>query len=91
MRFDLFDAMAMMRQEFGDNSQMMLYTRHEGIHIRLSVYTNENDFHTEFTVSYEQANNDEYITTMNFEFKKSIRILQDQVKRDEEKYDYRYL
>lgn len=91
MKFDLFDAMSILRKEFGDNSQLLLYTRHEGIHIRLSVYTNENDFHTEFTVSYEQANNDEYVTTMNFEFKKSIRMLQDLLRRDGEHYDYKYL
>ena len=74
MKFDLFDAMAIIKKEFGDSGELLLRTAEYGYAIRISVFHNGEFHHKQELINYHEIT-DSKVHVMNFKFNKAIKEL----------------
>jgi len=75
MKFDLFDAAAMMKAKFGEDSEVLVRNTPLGIAIRMQVYEKREWHHREFTVSQDQIDSDEDVLLINMMWKRGMAEL----------------
>ena len=78
MKFDLFDAMAILKTEFGNDCRLMMYPVGSDIEIRLSVLPpNEQSCNTQFMVSSHEIASDDFVGITGRKFHRGITELRE--------------
>ena len=74
MKFDLFDAIQIMRKHFGNDGEILIRSDNFGITTRLSVFRNGQFYNVSFSASYTELT-DAYIDIMTKRFNSSLTQL----------------
>jgi len=78
MKFDLFDALAILKKEFGNDCRLTLYNEGSDIAIRLTVIPPEQpSCNTQFMVTSQEIISDDYICVTSRKFHRAIKELRE--------------
>lgn len=81
MKFDLFDVIANIRYHFGGEFELIMSPYEYGIKIRIMVH-NKSTMYSQFCISFNEANCDEFVNSSNEKFKRAINSLKEQIKHE---------
>lgn len=79
MKFDLLDAMAHMRQNFGYSGEILLRQSPEGYITRLSVFDGNKFYNSEYLIPMIEIT-DCKVNVMNLKFKEALERLKGELK-----------
>lgn len=76
MKFDLFDAIRHMQNNFGPGSEISVHDSDLGVAIRLTIYKKDERTSNQIIVSYREME-DSNVDIMNLRFKRMIQELKE--------------
>lgn len=81
MKFDLFDALNIIKEHFGNDGEILLLQDDNTISIRLRVYKNNKLYNNAIAIHKEDLN-DDFVSIMNIRFNRSIIELIEDIKKE---------